>query len=162
MAIHRVTVCGLLRWSCTGRGGALSGVALPPSPDQTTMDNRSITFTLPALPPSMNDLYEPTFRGGRMTGMKMKDGARRWQQAALFYIPRFEITEGATLRTDIEFNFNWSKRRFDCANLCKLVIDTVAGRLGFNDKIVRHGSWCSINDLEREFVKVVLSEIPND
>ncbi len=93
-----------------------------------------------------------------MTGMKMRDGARRWQQAALLYIPRLEITTGATLRVDLQFNFDFSKRRFDTSNLCKLVIDTIAQRLGINDRIVRHGSWTSVDD-EREFCQVVLREI---
>lgn len=94
-----------------------------------------------------------------MTGMQMQDGARRWQQANLLFIPRFVITEGATLKIDCEFYFNWSKRRFDCSNLVKLVLDTVAAKLGFNDKIVRHGSWKSVNDVEREQVVVTLSSV---
>lgn len=119
---------------------------------------KSIRFVLPGpLPPSMNDLYTPTFRGGRMTGMRMKDGARRWQQSMLLSIPRFVVTEGATLKIDMEFHFDWKKRRFDTQNICKILIDAVASKLGFNDKIVRHGSWASVND-EKEYVVVTLTE----
>jgi hypothetical protein len=103
-----------------------------------------VTFTIPKLPPSMNALYEPSFRGGRFTGMKMKDGARNWQQSALEYIPRFEISEGSTLRIDMEFCYDWAKRRFDAANLGKIVIDSIAYRLGFNDRIVRGTQWIRV------------------
>lgn len=119
---------------------------------------KSIRFVLPNLPPSMNVLYQPTFRAGRMTGMKMQDGARRWQQSVMLLIPRFTVEAGATLQIDMAFYFDWSKRRFDCANLTKLILDTVAAKLGFNDKIVRHGSWRSVNS-KKEYVEVRLSLI---
>lgn len=121
------------------------------------MESKSIRFTLPQLPPSMNTLYQPIVRNGRMTGMRMQDGARRWQQGVMLLIPRFTVSEGATLKIDMEFHFDWKKRRFDCANLCKLCIDSIAAKLGFNDKIVRHGSWASVDD-EKEYVVVALSE----
>lgn len=140
------------------RGEGHRGIPLLPRQSSHSLQMASINFTIPNLPPSMNVLYEPTFRGGRMTGMKMKDGARRWQEMALFYIPQMKLGEGSTLRIDMEFNFDFSKRRFDCSNLCKLVVDTIAKRLGINDKIVRHGSWYSL-DSEKEFVSVTVEEI---
>lgn len=74
------------------------------------------------------------------------------------YVPAFAVTEGATLRVDCEFNFDWKKRRFDSANLLKLVLDAICERIGVNDRIVRHGSWHSL-DSEKEFAKVTITEI---
>ena len=75
------------------------------------------------------------------------------------YVPRFDVSEGTELRIDFEFNFNHAKRRFDAANLMKLAIDCICEKVGVNDKAVRHGSWYSINNTEREFVQVTLMEI---
>lgn len=74
------------------------------------------------------------------------------------YIPAFAVTEGATLRIDCEFNFDWSERRFDSSNLLKLTLDAICERIGVNDKIVRHGSWWS-QDSDREFARVTITEI---
>ncbi len=121
------------------------------------MDNRTITFTLPKLPPSVNALYQVIYAQRRV---ELKPEYRAWKSGMKQYVPRFEVGEGATLRIDCEFNFAFSKRRFDCANLLKVLIDCVADRLGFNDRIIRHGSWCSI-DSETEYVRVTLTEVTN-
>lgn len=118
-------------------------------------EGRSITFVLPQIPPSINSLYQILYARRQV---ELKPEARRWKNDAKEHVPRFELADGATLRVDCEFNFDFSKRRFDSANLLKLVIDAIAEKLGINDKIVRHGSWYSLQS-EREFIQVTLTEI---
>lgn len=117
---------------------------------------RSITFTLPSLPPSVNSLYQIIYSQRRV---ELKPEYRRWKSEMKQYVPRFEVGEGVELRIDFEFHFNHGKRRFDAANLIKLAIDCICEKVGVNDRIVRHGSWYSINNTEREFVQVTLAEI---
>jgi Holliday junction resolvase RusA-like endonuclease len=119
-------------------------------------EGRSVTFVLPSLPPSVNSLYQVIYSQRRV---ELKPEARRWKSDMKQYVPRFKVGEGTELRIDLEFNFNYVRRRFDAANLMKLAIDCICEKLGINDKAVRHGSWCSINNTEREFVQVVLTEI---
>lgn len=119
------------------------------------MADRSISFVIPRLPASMNSLYQILFHQRRV---ELKPEHRRWKNEAKDYIPRFDVTEGATLRIDCVLNFDWSKRRFDSANLLKLVLDAICERLGVNDKAVRHGSWYSI-DSEKEFLSVTITEV---
>lgn len=119
------------------------------------MPERSINFVLPRLPPSMNSLYSIIYHQRRV---ELKPEHRRWKNDMKAYIPAFAVTDGATLRIDCEFNFAFGKRRFDSANLLKLVLDAICERMGVNDKIVRHGSWYSL-DSEKEFAKVTITEI---
>lgn len=118
-------------------------------------EGKSVTFVLPQLPPSINNLYQILYSRRQV---ELKPEARRWKNDAKAHVPRFELADGATLRVDCEFNFDFTKRRFDSANLLKLVIDAIAEKLGVNDKVVRHGSWCSMQS-EREFVQVTLTQI---
>lgn len=94
-----------------------------------------------------------------MVGMKLNDAANRWQQNVMQqgYIPRFEVTKDAVLKLEMDFHFDWTKRRFDVTNLWKLVQDTIAKRLGFNDKGVREWHGRSVHDEAREQVVVTLS-----
>jgi hypothetical protein len=55
---------------------------------------------------------------------------------------------------------NGKPRVFDAANLLKLLIDCVAEKCGFNDCLVRHGSWSSVDSID-EKVEVVLREVLN-
>lgn len=118
-------------------------------------EGKSVTFVLPQIPPSINSLYQILYARRQV---ELKPEARRWKNDAKAHIPRFELVDGATLRIDCEFNFDFNKRRFDSANLLKLVIDAIAEKLGVNDRIVRHGSWFSIQS-EREFIQVTLMEV---
>lgn len=95
-----------------------------------------------------------------MVGMKLTDEVIRWQQNILQngYIPRFEIVPDVPLKLEMEFHFDWTKRRFDVTNLWKSIQDLIAKRLGFNDKYVRHWSGKSVHNTEKEFVVVTLSQ----
>lgn len=125
----------------------------------STNEGKTVTFVLPSIPPSMNSLYNVLFAQRRV---ELKPECRRWKNDAKGYIPHFDLADGSTLRIDCEFSFDFTKRRFDSANLLKLVIDAVAEKLGVNDKVVRHGSWYSLQS-EREMVTVTLTQIlPSD
>lgn len=124
------------------------------------MSEKSIRFVLPSLPASANILHRPEFRGGRMVGMRLTDDVNRWQQNILQqgYIPRFDIAKNAVLKLEMDFHFDWSKRRFDVTNLWKATQDVIAKRLGFNDKGVREWHGKAVHDVDREQVIVTLTQ----
>jgi len=117
-------------------------------------------FTIPSLPPSVNALYQIIYSQKRV---ELHPEARRWKSSAKEHVPRFSPSVGSLVAVDATFYYrfhynNGKPRVFDAANLLKLLIDCVAEKCGFNDCLVRHGSWSSINsDVER--VEVVLREV---
>jgi Holliday junction resolvase RusA-like endonuclease len=77
-------------------------------------------------------------------------------------IPRFPIAETSLLRVDYVayYQINDSKgkrRRKDCANLMKLLLDVVCARIGIDDSRVSCGSFDSKNGPEK--IVVTLTEI---
>lgn len=121
---------------------------------------RSISFVLPSLPNSINDLYSIDFRRRRVD---LKPAPRQWKSGSKEYVPRFEIAPESTLHIDFVFYYNYyhpngKPRIFDASNLTKLAIDCICEKLGINDYRVRSGSWDSVHS-EYGKVEVTLSEI---
>ena len=118
-------------------------------------------FTIPSLPPSMNALYQIIYSQKRV---ELHPEARRWKSSAKEHVVRFMPRKGALVGIDATFYYrfyyqNQKPRVFDAANLLKLLIDCIAEKCGFNDCLVRHGSWSSV-DSGDEKVEIVLREIP--
>lgn len=119
-----------------------------------------VHFTLPSLPLSHNSLYQIIFSQRRV---ELKDECRRWKSEMKQYVPRFVISEGSSIEITAAFYYpfhykNGRPRRFDSANLLKLLIDTIAEKCGFDDSLIRCGNWRSI-DSQGEQVEVTLREI---
>ena len=119
-----------------------------------------VRFTLPALPPSVNGLYQVIYSQRRV---ELKPEARRWKTQAKEDMPPWERNPENLLRIDVVFEYprnfkNGKTRRKDCSNLLKLLIDAVAERYGFDDSLVIEGSWSS-KDAAIEYVVVTVSEI---
>jgi hypothetical protein len=117
-------------------------------------------FTIPSLPPSVNALYQIIYSQKRV---ELHPEARRWKSSAKEHVVRFTPRQGALVAVDVTFHYrfyyqNGKPRVFDAANLLKLLIDCVAEKCGFNDCLVRHGSWSSV-DSPDEKVEVVLREV---
>ena len=117
-------------------------------------------FTIPSLPPSVNALYQIIYSQKRV---ELHPEARRWKSSAKEHVIRFTPQKNALVAIDATFHYrfhynNGKPRVFDAANLLKLLIDCVAEKCGFNDCLVRHGSWKSI-DSNDEKVEIVLREI---
>lgn len=121
---------------------------------------RSWKFTIPSLPPSVNALYQIIYSQRRV---ELKPECRRWKSDAKGYVTRVQLREGLLVSVDATFYYrlnyaNGKPRVFDAANLLKILIDCIAEKCGFNDCLVRHGSWTSIDDVN-ERVEVNLMEV---
>lgn len=124
--------------------------------------DKTIKFTLPSLPPSVNSLYAIYWRERRV---ELKPEARRYKSDMQTFIPRYTLTPGAYLHLDMEFHYpylyqNLKLRVFDAPNMQKLLQDAVAQKLGIDDKHIKDWSGRSVDD-EREYVVVTLSEVAN-
>ena len=123
-------------------------------------DGKEYRFTIPSFPQSMNALYQIIFSQRRV---ELKPEAYRWKSESKKYIVGFRPREGALITVDVTFHYrfeylNGKPRIFDAANLLKLLIDCIAEKCGFNDCLVRHGSWTSV-DSPDEKVEVMLREV---
>lgn len=122
--------------------------------------SNEIRFMLPSLPNSVNSLYQVIFSQRRV---ELKPECRRWKSETKSHVPRFEISEGSSVEVNAVFYFpfhykNGKPRVFDVTNLLKLLLDCIAEKCGFNDFLVRGGSWASV-DTDNEQVEVHLREI---
>jgi hypothetical protein len=123
---------------------------------------RKVRFVVPSLPPSVNALYEIIYSQRRV---QLKKECYRWKSDSKEHIPRFQPRAGSLVAVDATFYYrflyaNGKPRVFDAANLLKLMIDCIAEKCGFNDCLVRYGSWISI-DSQSEKVEVILREVIN-
>lgn len=123
-------------------------------------DGREYRFTIPSLPPSVNALYQIIYSQRRV---ELKPECRRWKSDSKEYVPRFQPRQGSLVAVDATFYYrlnyaNGKPRVFDAANLLKIMIDCIAEKCGFNDCLVRHGSWTSV-DSASEKVEITLREI---
>jgi len=119
-----------------------------------------VRFTLPSLPITVNSLYQIIYSQRRV---ELKPECYRWKSESKKHVPRFKIAEGSSVRVDLVFYYpfhyrNGKPRVFDVANLLKLTIDTIAEKCGFNDFLVRGGSWGAV-DSRDEKVDVTLREV---
>lgn len=119
-----------------------------------------VRFTIPSLPPSVNSLYQIIYSQRRV---ELKPEARRWKSDSKGHVPRFTPREGKLVAVDATFFYrfhyaNGKVRVFDAANLLKLMIDCIAEKCGFNDCLVRYGSWGSVDDVN-ERVEITLREV---
>lgn len=119
-----------------------------------------VHFTLPSLPVSVNSLYNVIFSQRRV---ELKNECRVWKSESKRYIPRFQVGEGCSVEIHTVFHFpfhcrNGKPRVFDVANLLKLTIDTIAEKCGFNDFLVRKGSWDSVDSVN-EKVEITMCEV---
>lgn len=119
-----------------------------------------VHFTLPSLPVSVNSLYNVIFSQRKV---ELKNECRIWKSESKRYIPRFQVSEGCSVEIHATFHFpfhyrNGKPRVFDVANLLKLTIDTIAEKCGFNDFLVRGGSWASVDSIN-EKVEISMREV---
>jgi hypothetical protein len=119
-----------------------------------------VRFTLPSLPVSVNSLYSIRYSTREVF---LKPECSRWKSESKKYVSRFKPTAGASVEIHATYYYpfhyrNGKPRVFDVANLLKLTIDCIAEKCGFNDFLVRRGSWDAV-DSPDEKVEVVLREL---
>lgn len=130
---------------------------------------KSVRFTLPSLPASINALYlidtsgRRRFQSGKPRVVYMGEAGRKWKSDMQLLTPRFDIPDTSLLRIDYTAYYPWhhrngKRRRVDVHNLMKLLFDTICMRIGVDDSRVSCGSFASV-DSQEEKIEVVLTEI---
>lgn len=120
-----------------------------------------VSFSIPSLPPSVNAIYQIIFHQRRV---EMKPDVRLWKTQAKEYVPRIEAKdETEFFMIDAVFCYpffykNGKVKKLDTQNLLKVMIDAIAEKVGFNDTLVKFGSWQSYHD-EDERVYVTVKQI---
>ncbi len=128
-----------------------------------------ITFKLPGLPPSKNNLRKldlsgrRKFQSGKSQYILQSDEARQWSNRIWPVIPAFSIGEKSYLHLEMEFHYpffyaNGRLRIFDSANLQEALQDVICKRIGVNDARIKSWVGESVDD-DEEFVLVKLSEV---
>jgi Holliday junction resolvase RusA-like endonuclease len=118
-------------------------------------------FVIPFIPPSVNTIYQIIFSQRRV---EMKPEVRLWKTKAKEYIPNLTPFEDSHLFSiDVKYYYDWYYKngrfkKFDTANLLKILIDAIAEKCGFDDSRVKVGSWESYHTTS-ERVEVVVKQI---
>ncbi len=127
----------------------------------------TVSFTLPSLPGSVNRIYIPGYSiYSQKPEWSIAPDWRHWQTRMAPYIPRFEITAGSLVRCETLFYYDFyyktqrtRLRIVDTQNMLKLLLDTVAKKCGWNDSLIKSGSWDSEHTEAGGKVEVTLREI---
>jgi hypothetical protein len=118
-------------------------------------------FVIPCLPPSVNAIYQIIFQFRRV---EMKPEVGAWKTKAKEYIPKLKpLPDSHLFLLDSVFTYpffykNGKLKRFDTANLLKVLCDAVSEKSGFDDKLIKFGSWESY-DGEEEQVECILRQV---
>ena len=123
-----------------------------------------VSFTIPSLPSSMNQIYSIIRMPGIPLRVEMKPEVRRWKTESKVYIPMLKPQSDSYLfRLDAVFFYpfhhrNGKMKKFDTQNLLKVLIDAVAEKNGIGDEYFKSGSWGSI-DSEKERIECILGGV---
>ena len=116
-------------------------------------------FRIPSLPPSMNAIYQIIFH---LKQVQMKPEVRAWKTQAKQMVPQMMAhADSYVFRLDAHFHYNWlfkngAFRKFDTANMLKVLVDAVAEKVGIKDEYIKFGSWDSTHSEDKEYVDCVL------
>lgn len=128
----------------------------------------AVTFTLPDLPPSTNELMAPTRPNIHSNAQRweIKPEWKQWRSTMLRYVKVLDIAKSSIVRVDLWFFYDWyykngELKRMDSQNLINFAVNTVAAKQSWDDKVCKHGSWGSTHDAQRPRVAVRLTEMPN-
>lgn len=95
----------------------------------------------------------------------MKMDVARWKTDSKVFIPKIKAEEGIefiSINSFFHYDFfhkNGKIKRFDTHNLIKVLIDAIAEKNEFDDKIVKFGAWWSIHNSEKEFVECEIIQL---
>lgn len=121
----------------------------------------TMKFTIPVHPPSVNALYQVNHK---FRTVELKPEARFWKSNAKPHIPSrtdFAPFQGKKLRLTLTVRMDWyyknkNLKRLDVTNMEKVIVDTIAEKLGFDDLLVWEISTRKVQDVTREGVDVEL------
>lgn len=123
----------------------------------------SVTFELPSLPGSVNEIYELNRPDSGLPRRRLKAEWAIWATKMMPHILRFEIQQDSIVRVDRCYYYPWfykngKWRKADVANMDKLLFDTIAKKIGVDDLFFKCGLTDS-RDHEDGKVVVTLTEI---
>jgi hypothetical protein len=119
-------------------------------------------FRIPAIPPSVNNMYKLNFR---TKSVYLDDSVCKFKSVAIPHIPPLRFKEGSRLNVEVEYHGQFlnkgdgeTKRR-DGQNLDKCLYDVIFEKLGIDDKFAWQGSWKKIHNPDEEFTLVTITEL---
>lgn len=124
----------------------------------------SVTFQLPSLPGSVNEIFELNRPDSGLPRRRLKVEWAIWATKMMPHILPFRIEPMSIVRVDRWYHYPWfykngKWRVADVANMDKLLFDTLAKKLGINDLLFKQG-WMGSRDRQDGKVIVRLTEIP--
>lgn len=128
--------------------------------------SNTISFLLPSLPASMNDLYciRRSSIYSPVPTLDIKDEHKLWRTSVAKSIPRFTVAPNSLVRVDRIYYYPWfykngSWRRFDSFNLDAMLFNLIKTRIDHDDMFFKEGLLQSRNSPDRRAL-VTLTEIP--
>jgi hypothetical protein len=123
-----------------------------------------VTFVLPSLPGSVNEIFEINRPDSGLPRRRLKAEWALWATRMMPHILSFSIQPMSIVRIDRWYHYPWfykngKWRVADVANMDKLLFDTLAKKLGINDLLFKQG-WMGSRDAVDGKVVVRLIEIP--
>ena len=127
-----------------------------------TVENK-ISFTLPSLPASLNELYELNRHDSGLPRKRLRAEWSLWVTKMIPHVPAFTIQPNSVLRIDRCYylpwfykNGNW--RKLDVVNLDALLFNLVTRKFGIDDLFVKQG-YLDSHDSQEHKVEVVVTEV---
>lgn len=127
-----------------------------------TVENK-ISFTLPSLPASLNELYELNRHDSGLPRKRLRAEWSLWVTKMIPHVPAFTIQPNSVLRIDRCYylpwfykNGNW--RKLDVVNLDALLFNLVTRKFGIDDLFVKRG-YLDSHDSQEHKVEVVVTEV---
>lgn len=128
-----------------------------------TVSANSVSFELPSLPGSLNDLYELNRPDSGLPRKRLRSEWALWVSRMMPFIPPFSIAETSVLRVDRCYYLPWFYgngrwRKVDVVNMDALLFNLVTRKIGVDDSLVKTGMLNSV-DSHLNKVHVTLTEV---
>lgn len=125
-----------------------------------------VSFTLPALPGSLNDLYEINRPDSGLPRKRLRGEWALWVSRMTPLVPAFEIRPSSVLRVDRTYYLPWFYsnkrwRRVDVINMDALLFNLVTRKIGVDDSRVKCG-WLDSHDSQNPRVEITMTEVSED
>lgn len=123
----------------------------------------SISFTLPSLPGSLNDLYELNRHDSGLPRKRLRAEWSLWVTKMMPIVPVFTVQPNSVLRIDRCYYLPWFYgngrwRKIDVVNMDALLFNLVTRKIGVDDLYVKQG-YLDSRDSQECKVEVVISEV---
>lgn len=123
----------------------------------------SISFTLPSLPGSLNDLYELNRHDSGLPRKRLRAEWSLWVTRMMPLVPAFTVQPNSVLRIDRCYFLPWFYsngrwRKVDVVNMDALLFNLVTRKIGVDDLYVKQGYLDSRNSHDNK-VEIMITEV---